>query len=116
MEINLDDHLKFAPTCLADLVRWFRDYSVWTFVAFMKLEVDFLHICLHIFVEIRFDINSPGNSNSPGKEIKRKFLKIYIEITIDVCVHLLHASCQRLERSFRIQLVSLPSPPDTCNQ
>lgn len=67
MEINLDDHLKFAPTCLADLVRWLRDYSVRTFVALMKLEMDFFHICLHVFVKIRFDVNSPGNSNSPGK-------------------------------------------------
>ena len=67
MEINLDDHLKLAPTRLADLVRWFSDNSVGTFITLMKLEVDFFHICLHIFVEIRFHVNSPEKSISPEK-------------------------------------------------
>jgi hypothetical protein len=59
VKVDLNDHFELSPPSLADLIRRLRNYPIWILVALMELEVDFLNISLHIFVQVRSDVDSP---------------------------------------------------------
>lgn len=50
MKVNLNDDLKLSPSSLTHFIWWFWYNSVRILVTLVQLEVDFLHVGLHVFV------------------------------------------------------------------
>lgn len=59
MKVDLNDHFEFSPSSFNYFIRWFCYNPVWTLVAFMKLEVNFLNISLHVFIVVWLNVDRP---------------------------------------------------------
>lgn len=59
MEVNFDYDFKLSPASFSDFIRRFGDDPVGVCVTVMKLEVHFLDVAGHVFVEVRLDIHRP---------------------------------------------------------
>ena len=59
LEIYFDDNLKFSPPGFCHFIRGFGQCAVCICIAVMELEIDLLHICRHILISERFNIDRP---------------------------------------------------------